>query len=351
MQYHNLGDSGLRISALTLGTMTFGGTGMMASIGDTDTTGAKRQIDMAIEQGVNLFDTANMYSSGLAEDVLGQALGDKRKDILIASKVRFPMGDGPNAEGLSRYHIQRQCEASLQRLGTDHLDLYLMHEWDGSTPLTESLQTMDQLVRDGKIRYYGVSNFSGWHIMKALMLCERHGFIKPVCQQIHYTPQAREAEYELMPLAADQGLGTMIWSPLAGGLLSGKYRRDSTNPDGTRFSQGWKEPPIHDEQQLYDLIDTLVEVADGHGVSAAQVTLRWILTRAGVNTVVIGARKDDQLRDNLAATELALTDDEIATIEKVSRPALPYPYWHQRSAAAGRLSPADLVLHVNHLNN
>lgn len=349
MQYRYLGQSGLRVSALTLGTMTFGGTGMMASVGNTDVAGAKRQIDMAIERGVNFFDTANMYSVGLAEEVLGQALGDKREDVLIASKVRFPMGDGPNEEGLSRYHIQRQCEASLKRLGTDHLDLYLMHEWDGSTPLVESLQTMDQLVRDGKIRYYGVSNFSGWHIMKALMLCERHNFIKPICQQIHYTPQAREAEYELMPLAADQGLGTMVWSPLAGGLLSGKYRRDSTNPDGTRFSLGWKEPPIHNEQKLYDLIDTLVEVADAHGVSAAQVTLRWILTRPGVSTVVIGARKNEQLADNLDATELALTEEEIAAIEKESRMALPYPYWHQLSAAAQRLSAADLVLHANHL--
>ncbi|WP_280568841.1 aldo/keto reductase [Chromohalobacter sp. 296-RDG] len=351
MEYRHLGHSGLRVSPLTLGTMTFGGVGKMASVGDTGLSDAQRQIDMAIERGVNFFDTANMYSEGRSEEILGEAIKAKRDDILIASKVRFPMGEGPNDDGLSRFHILRQCEASLKRLQTDHLDLYLMHQWDGLTPLEETLETMDQLVRAGKIRYYGVSNWSAWHVMKALKICERHNFIKPICQQIHYTAQARDAEFELMPAAVDQGLGTMVWSPLAGGLLSGKYRRGQHNPDGTRFSQGWTEPPIHDEDRLFDLIDTLVEVADGHGVSAAQVALAWTLNRPGVSTAVIGARKDEQLKDNLASAELALKPDEIAAIEKVSRPALLYPYWHQHNTAANRLGHADRVLHGQYLDD
>ncbi|ABE57745.1 aldo/keto reductase [Chromohalobacter israelensis] len=351
MEYRHLGQSGLRVSSLTLGTMTFGGVGKMASVGETDLAGAKRQVDMATERGVNFFDTANMYSEGRSEEILGEVLADRRESVLVASKVRFPMGDGPNDEGLSRHHILRQCEASLRRLRTDWLDLYLMHQWDGSTPLEETLATMDQLVRDGKIRYYGVSNWSAWHVMKALQVCERHDFIKPICQQIHYTAQARDAEYELMPAAVDQGLGTMVWSPLAGGLLSGKYRRDQRHLDGTRFSQGWTEPPIHDEDRLFDLIDVLVEVADGHGVSAAQVALAWTLTRPGVSTAVIGARKDEQLKDNLASAELTLGPDEIAAIEKVSRPALLYPYWHQHNTASSRLGHADRVLHAAYLDD
>ncbi|GHC31508.1 aldo/keto reductase [Aidingimonas halophila] len=350
MEYRYLGQSGLRVSSLTLGTMTFGGVGKMASVGDTDVAGAKRQVDLATEQGVNFFDTANMYSEGRSEEILGEVLADRRDSVLVASKVRFPMGEGPNDEGLSRHHILRQCEASLRRLRTDWLDLYLLHEWDGRTPLEETLATMDQLVRDGKIRYYGVSNWSAWHVMKALKICERHNFIKPICQQIHYTAQTRDAEYELMPAAVDQGLGTMVWSPLAGGLLSGKYRRDQRSPDGTRFSQGWTEPPIHDEDKLFDLIDVLIDVADGHGVSAAQVALAWLLTRSGVTTAVVGARKDHQLKDNLAGARLRLTADEIAAIERVGRPTLLYPYWHQHNTAASRLGSADRVLHGQYLD-
>ncbi|MES1926222.1 aldo/keto reductase [Salinisphaera sp. T31B1] len=348
MQYRPLGRSGLRISQLTLGTMTFGGEGAMSKVGNTDIKGAARLVDQAIDAGVNIFDTANMYSAGASEKILGKALGKKRRDVLVATKVRFPMGDGANDGGLSRAHIRQQVEASLKRLDTDYIDLYQMHMWDGMTPLEETLETFDTLVRHGKIRYYGISNFSAWHAMKVMAVCEREGFIKPISQQIHYTPQAREAEYELMPAAVDAGLGTMIWSPLAGGLLSGKYRRDREQPEGTRFADGWNEPPISNETRLFDIIETLVEVGEAHGVSAAQVALAWITHRPGVSTAVIGARKADQLADNLASAELTLSTDEIAAIEKVSRPELIYPYWHQHDNASDRFGEADRVLHAWH---
>ena len=348
MQYRTLGNSGLKISRLTVGTMTFGGEGFMSKLGNTGVKDARKLIDMSIDHGVNLFDTANMYSAGVSEEILGKALGDKRNDVLVTTKVRFPMGDGPNEGGLSRLHIREQVEASLKRLNTGHIDLYQLHMWDGTTPLEETLQLMDTLVGHGKIRYYGISNFSAWHAMKVMQVCEREGFTKPISQQIHYTPQAREAEYELMPMAHDAGLGTMIWSPLAGGLLSGKYRRDKDAPEGTRFSEGWQEPPIHDEKRLFELIETLVEVGDAHGVSAAQVALAWITERPGVTTAVIGARKAHQLEDNLASAQLELSADEHAAIERVSRPQLIYPYWHQAMNANDRFGAADWVLHADH---
>ena len=348
MHYRTLGRSGLKVSQLTLGTMTFGGEGAMAKVGNTDVQDARGMIDRAIDAGVNIFDTANMYSGGASEEILGQALGGKRTDVLLATKVRFPMGDGANDAGLSRLHIRQQIEHSLKRLGTDYIDLYQLHQWDGITPLEETLETMDTLVRHGKIRYWGISNFSAWHMMKIMSVCEREGFIKPISQQIHYTAQAREAEYELMPAAYDSGLGTMIWSPLAGGLLSGKYRRDKAKPEGTRFAEGWEEPPIHNEKRLFDLIETLVEVGDAHSVSAAQVAMAWITGRPGVTTAVIGARKTHQLEDNLAAAQLELADDEINAIEQVSRPELIYPYWHQQKTASDRFGPADQVLHAWH---
>jgi aryl-alcohol dehydrogenase-like predicted oxidoreductase len=351
MEYRTLGRSGLKVSALTLGTMTFGGEGPMAKVGNTDVKGAAKMIDKAIDAGVNIFDTANMYSGGASEKILGKALGKKREGVLVATKVRFPMGEGVNDAGLSRAHIRQQIEASLKRLDTDYIDLYQMHQWDGTTPLEETLETFDTLVRHGKIRYYGVSNFSAWHMMKVMAVCEREGFIKPISQQIHYTAQAREAEYELMPAAVDSGIGTMIWSPLAGGLLSGKYRRDQDQPEGTRFADGWAEPPISNEKRLFDIIETMVAVGDAHGVSAAQVALAWIVGRPGVTTAVIGARKEQQLDDNLAAANLELADDEIAAIEKVSRPELLYPYWHQKKTASERFGQADQVLHAWHAND
>jgi aryl-alcohol dehydrogenase-like predicted oxidoreductase len=344
MEYRQLGSSGLRVSALTLGTMTFGGQGDFAKVGATDVAAARRQIDVCIDAGVNLIDTADVYSQGASEDIVGEVLFGRRDDVLLATKVRMRMGEGPNMEGLSRHHVIEGCEASLRRLRTDHIDLYQVHEWDGSVPLQETLSALDQLVRDGKVRYVGVSNFAGWQLMKALGISERDGLARFVSQQIYLSLQERSAEYELIPAAADQGLGTLIWSPLAGGLLSGKYRRGEDAPEGSRRFAGWDEPPVYDEDKLYDTIETLVEIGDGHGVSAAQVALAWLLTRPTVSSVIVGARTDEQLADNLRAAELQLSADELSALEKVSRPNLIYPYWHQLQTGADRLGAADLTL-------
>src|SRR6516165_11313155 len=273
MEYRALGRSGLRVSVLTMGTMTFGGAGAFADVGSTDTEEAERQVNMCLDAGVNLIDTADVYSSGLAEEILGQVLRGRRDQVLLATKVRMGMGRGPNDSGLSRHHIISGCEASLRRLGTDHIDLYQVHEWDGQTPLDESLGALDSLVQSGKVRYVGASNYAGWQLMKALGVADRNHAPRFVSQQIYYSLQARDTEYELVPLSLDQGLGILVWSPLAGGLLSGKYRRSDRNPEGTRRFVGWDEPPVYDEAKLYDTIELLLEVAAGHGVSAAQVAL------------------------------------------------------------------------------
>jgi aryl-alcohol dehydrogenase-like predicted oxidoreductase len=349
MEYRQLGRSGLMVSTITLGTMTMGGKGKFASVGDVGLDEARRQIDMCLDAGVNLIDTADVYSDGASEEIVGAALGGKRKNgVLIASKARFAMGDGPNDRGLSRYHLVRACEASLKRLNTDVIDLYQVHEWDGITPLEETLEALDLLVRQGKIRYVGCSNYSGWHLMKALHISERDRLPRFISQQIHYTLEAREAEYELAPIAQDQGLGILVWSPLAGGLLSGKHRRDTT-PEGTRQLAGWTEPPIRDAERLWNIVDVLVEVAAEHDVSGAQVALAWLLGRPAVSSVVIGGRNNDQLRDNLAAANLKLTAEQRARLDKVSLPPLLYPYWHQAWTASERLGPADLSLIGPHL--
>jgi aryl-alcohol dehydrogenase-like predicted oxidoreductase len=348
MDYRQLGRSGLKVSVLSLGTMTFGGKGKFAETGNTDLKGARRQVDLCLDAGVNLFDTADVYSDGLSEEILGAALKRKREKVLIATKARFCTEKGPNGAGSSRYHLIRAVEASLQRLGTDRIDLYLLHQWDGVTPLEETLEALDTLVRSGKVRYVGLSNFSGWHVMKALAVSERAGFVRPICQQIHYTLQAREAEYELVPITLDQGLGILVWSPLAGGLLSGKYRRGRTPPEGSRHLGDWGEPPVYDQDKLYDIVEVLVAIADSRGISAAQVALAWLLGRNGVASVVIGARTDAQLMDNLASASLELTDEERAKLDTVSAPPLLYPYWHQIKCASDRLSPADLSLLAPH---
>jgi aryl-alcohol dehydrogenase-like predicted oxidoreductase len=350
MEYRQLGTSGLQISALTLGTMTFGGQGGFAKVGATDLKGATRQIDMCLDAGVNVIDTADVYSTGVSEEIVGQSLGAKRDDVLLASKVRMRMGDGPNMEGLSRHHVISGCEASLRRLRTDHIDLYQVHEWDGLTPLEETLGALQYLVDTDKVRYVGVSNYAAWQLMKTLGIAERDHLPRFVSQQIYYSLQERSAEYELLPLATDQGLGTLVWSPLAGGLLSGKHRRGEDAPEGTRHFGGWDEPPVYDEDKLYDTIDVLVEIADGHGVSAAQVALAWLLGRPTISSVVIGARTDEQLADNLKAAELRLSDVERSRLEEVSRPPLLYPYWHQRKTASARLSAADLTLLAPYLD-
>jgi aryl-alcohol dehydrogenase-like predicted oxidoreductase len=347
MEYRQLGNSGLKISKLTLGTMTFGGQGGFARIGAVSLAEARRLIDLVVEAGVNLIDTADIYSAGLAEEIIGEALGGKRPPgLLIASKARFPMGPGPNDRGLSRWRLIRAAEASLTRLRTDVIDLYQVHQWDGLTPLEE---TLDNLVRSGKVRYVGCSNFSGWHVMKALEIARREGRIPFVSQQIHYTLQAREAEYELIPIAIDQKLGVLVWSPLAGGLLSGKYRRNKAAPTDTRLAAGWKEPPISDENKLWDIVDEVVAIADARKVSGAQVALAWLLGRPAVSTVIIGGRSEAQIKDNLGAADLALTAEERARLDKVSLPTLIYPYWHQAWTANDRLGPADLSLIGPHL--
>lgn len=350
MDYRQLGRSGLRVSTLTLGTMGFGGGGKFASVGQGGVDDLRRQLDLCIDAGVNLVDTADVYSDGRSEELLGEALdGGRRDKLLVATKVRFAMGDGPNDAGLSRHHIVAGVEASLRRLQADHVDLLQVHQWDGQTPLEETMEALDTLVRSGKVRYVGCSNYSAWHMMKALAVADRRGYQPFVSTQIHYSPQAREAEFEILPACLDQGLGVLVWSPIAGGLLSGKYRRGVEPPQGSRHLSDWNEPPVYDEEALYDLIEVLVEVGEAHGVSAAQVTLAWLLRRPAVTTLVIGARTEEQLRDNLAAAELRLSDDEVARVEEVSRPPLPYPLWHQAAAASERLSPADLSVLARHI--
>ena len=344
MEYRALGKSGLRVSVLTMGTMTFGGRGNFADVGPTGADEARRQVDQCLAAGVNLFDTADVYSGGLSEEILGQALKGRRDEVLVATKVRMPMGSGPNDAGLSRHHIVTGCEASLRRLGTDHIDLYQVHEWDGLTPLEETLEALDLLVQSGKVRYVGASNYGGWQLLKALGTAERLRLPRFVSQQIYYSLQARDAEYELIPAAVDQGLGVLVWSPLAGGLMSGKYRRDRQPPAGSRQLTEWNEPPVRDQDALYATVDVLVSIAEEHGVSAAQVALAYLLGRPAVTSLVIGAKTTEQLADNLAAADLVLTAGERSRLDDVSAVPLIYPYWHQAKTARDRLSAADLTL-------
>jgi aryl-alcohol dehydrogenase-like predicted oxidoreductase len=344
MEYRTLGRSGLRVSTLTLGTMTFGGQAQFRNVGDVQVDEARRIVDQAVEAGVNLIDTADVYSAGVSEEMLGEVLVGRRDQLLIATKARFPMGEGPNDAGLSRHHVIRACEESLRRLQTDHVDLYQVHEWDGVTPLEETLDALDTLVHQGKVRYLGCSNYAAWQLMKALGTSERLGLQRFVSQQIYYSLIGREVEYELVPAALDQGLGILVWSPLAGGLLSGKYRRNQDFPAGSRRTTEWSEPPIYDWDHVYDVIDTIVGVAEGRGVSGAQISLAWLLGRPGVTSLVIGARNEAQLSDNLAAADLELSADERAMLDKASVPDLLYPFWHQANTARDRLSDADRTL-------
>ena len=352
MEYRQLGQSGLRVSALTLGTMTFGGRGGFSAVGTTDVTAARRQVDLCLDAGINLIDTADIYSGGLSEEITGEVIAGRRDSLLLSSKVRMTVGPGPNDAGLSRQHIIAGCEASLRRLGTDYLDIYHVHEWDGQTRIEETLSALDTLVTSGKVRYLAASNYSGWQLMKALAAADARGYERFAAQQIYYSLEARDAEYELVPLAIDQGLGILVWSPLAGGLLSGKYRRDAAPEGGTRQLSGtWSEPPVRDQEKLYDTVEVLVDIADGRGASPAQVALAWLLGKPAVTSVIIGARTDEQLEDNLGAAELSLSADEQAALDKVSLPELIYPHWHQLATARDRLGPADLTLLGLHLKD
>jgi aryl-alcohol dehydrogenase-like predicted oxidoreductase len=343
MEYRQLGRSGLKVSVITLGTMTFGGKGKFAFVGNTDQIGATRMIEMALDSGVNMLDTSDQYSTGTCEEIIGEALKGKQRDVLLATKARFPMGPGPNDTGLSRHHLIRACEGSLRRLGVDHIDLYQLHEWDGITPVEETMAALESLVSSGKVRYIGASNFTGWQLMKALGAADRAGSTRFVSQQIHYTLEAREAEYELVPISLDQGLGILVWSPMAGGLLSGKYRRGQAGPHDGRDFAGWKEPPVHDESRLYDIIELLIQIGEEHNASAAEVALAWLLHRPGVTSVIIGANTEEHLRTNLKSADLQLSQSDMDRLNVVSKLPLLYPYWHQAMTASDRLGAVDLA--------
>lgn len=349
MEYRQLGRSGLKVSLHALGTMNFAGTGFFEKVGSLGPAETTRLVDVALDHGVNLIDTSNVYSTGRSEEAVGEVLKGRSNQILVGTKVRFTMGPGPNEAGLSRFHIIEQCEASLKRLKRDRIDIYYLHQWDGATPVEETMEALDTLVKQGKLRYVACSNFSAWHIMKCLMAAERHNLQRFVCQQIHYTVEAREAEYELIPLALDQGVAVQVWSPIAGGLLSGKFRRNAAPPDVSRHLKDWNEPPIRDENRLYDIIEALVRIGKARGVSAAQIALAWLASRPGVANIIVGARTEAQLKDNLAAAALKLSAEELKQLDDVSLLPLIYPYWHQNSTAASRLGPADLSLHAPHL--
>ncbi len=349
MEYRQLGRSGLRVSTITLGTMGFGGTGWAKPVGQIDVDGAREQIALARDAGVNLIDTADVYSAGLAEEILGEALGRARSEVLVATKARMAMGDGPNDAGLSRHHLVRSAEASLRRLRTDYIDLYQVHEWDGRTPLEETLTALDDLVRTGKVRYIGCSNYAAWQLMKALATSDARGLERFASQQVYYSLQSRDIETEIVPACVDQGVGILVWSPLAGGLLSGKYRRGVQAPPGSRHLSDWSEPPVPDEDKLYATIETAVALGAAHGVSAAQVALAYLLQKPGVTSLVVGARTPGQLSDNLAAAQLRLAPDDVKALDDVSGEPLRYPFWHQRNTAADRLGAADLSLLAGHL--
>jgi aryl-alcohol dehydrogenase-like predicted oxidoreductase len=344
MEYRTLGRSGLRVSSIGLGTMTFGDRGSDAVVGGVEVEDARVLVDQALEAGVNFIDTADVYTKGRSEEIVGEILEGRRDSIVLATKARFPMGDGPNDAGLSRAHLISACEASLRRLRTDYIDLYQVHERDGTTPTEETLDALDTLVHSGKVRYVGCSNFSAWHIMKSLGVSERLGLTPYVSQQIYYSLLHREAEYELIPLAVDEGVGVLVWSPLAGGLLSGKYRRGAEPPAGARHSTDWREPPIYDEDKMYDVIDVLVGAAHKTGRSPAQVALAYLLGRPAVTSVIVGARRPEQLADNLAGADAELDPSLRQELDEVSKLPLLYPYWHQAQSTTDRMSAGDSTL-------
>ncbi|MBD2100985.1 aldo/keto reductase [Leptolyngbya sp. FACHB-261] len=336
MEMRFLGNSGLRVSALSFGTMTFGGGEFFEHMGATQVDEARRLIDLCIDAGVNLFDTADIYSQGKSEEVLGQAIGKRRHDVLIATKAFARMGDGANDVGLSRYHLIRACEDSLRRLGTDYIDLYQVHGFDALTPLEETLRALDDLVRSGKVRYIGCSNYSGWHLMKALGVSECKGLEPYVSQQIYYSLVARESEYELIPLSLDQGVGILVWSPLAFGFLTGKYRRGQSEPEDTRRAKLGDVGTL-DLEKGYDIVDVLDEIARDRNVTIPQVALNWLLHQPGISSVIIGARNEQQLKDNLGAASWKLTPDEVKRLNEVSEVPAIYPYWHQQKYGTERI--------------
>jgi aryl-alcohol dehydrogenase-like predicted oxidoreductase len=332
MEYRQLGASGLRVPALSFGTGTFGGSNaFFKAWGTTDVSEAKKLIGICLDAGLNLFDTANVYSHGMAEEILGEAIKGLQNEILISSKATFPTGDGPNDFGSSRRHLVTACEASLKRLGVDHIDIYHMHGFDATTPIEETLRALDDLVADGKIRYIACSNFSGWHLMESLTVSERYGWSRYIAHQAYYTLLDREFEWELMPLGIKHDVSTIVWSPLSAGLLTGKYRRGQEKPKDARLAQGGEQGPPVDYERLYKIIDALDEVAEETGKSLAQISLNWLLQRPTVANLVIGARNEEQLKHNLGAVGWNLTIKQVKKLDAASERDPIYPYWHQRA--------------------
>jgi aryl-alcohol dehydrogenase-like predicted oxidoreductase len=325
-----LGKTGVKVSELCFGTMTFGGRSFFKNIGGLGQKEATKLVDMSLEAGINFFDTADVYSEGLSEELLGKALGKRRKDIILATKVRLPMGPEPNDVGLSRHHITEGCHASLRRLGTDYIDLYQVHNFDPDTPLEETMRALDDLVRQGKVRYIGCSNYSGWQLMKALAISDKRGWERFVTLQALYSLLARDLENEMVPLCLDQGLGILVWSPLSGGFLSGKYRRGKPQPKGTRLSGPQPRFQPMDEEKGFDIVEELDKIAKAHKASVAQAALNYLLAKEGVSSVIIGARTPEQLADNLKTTDWEMSAEEVGRLDEISTPAPVYPYWMQR---------------------
>lgn len=331
MRYNRFGQTGLYVSELCLGTMTFGGAGIWTAIADVEQEGANALVKAALDAGINFIDTANVYSNGLSEQITGRALRDlgvKRSDVVIATKAMGPMGEGVNDRGVSRYHLMDQIDASLERLGLDHVDLYQIHGWDPATPMEESLRALDDIVRSGRARYVGVSNWAAWQIVKALGVSERRGFEKFASLQAYYSLAGRDLERDVVPMLASEGLGLMVWSPLAGGFLSGKYTREGEaggkNDQGRRAAFDF--PPV-DKDKGYDVIEVMRDVALARGCTVAQVALAWLLEKPVVSTVIVGAKRIDQLEDNLGAVDVVLTAEDLAALDKASKLAPEYPGW------------------------
>jgi aryl-alcohol dehydrogenase-like predicted oxidoreductase len=331
MEFRQLGYSGLKVPVLSFGAGTFGGRGdFFKAWGGSDLAEATRLVDICLEAGINFFDTADIYSTGLSEEILGKTLAGRRSRVLISTKASFRMGEGPNDLGSSRHHLVQACEASLRRLGTDYIDVYHMHGFDAQTPVEETVRTLDNLVQSGKVRYLACSNFSGWHLMKSLSVSERYGWSRYVAHQVYYSLIGRDYEWELMPLALDQKVGAIIWSPLGWGRLTGKLRRGKPLPEVSRLHVTSEQgPPVADEH-LYKVVDALDEVARETGKTIPQISLNWLLQRPTVANVIVGARNEEQLRQNLGSVGWNLTLEQIARLDAASEQTPAYPYWHQR---------------------
>jgi aryl-alcohol dehydrogenase-like predicted oxidoreductase len=341
MEYRRLGGSGLQVPALSFGAGTFGGQGpLFGAWGQTDAQGARRLIDICLGAGVTLFDTADVYSNGASEEILGAAIKGRRDRVMISTKTSLPMGDGPNDAGSSRSRLIQACEAALRRLGTDYIDLLQLHAFDAGTPVEEVLSTLDDLVRTGKVRYVGVSNFSGWHVMKSLAVANRHGWPRYVAHQVYYSLVGRDYEWELMPLGLDQGVGALVWSPLGWGRLTGKIRRGQLLPQGSRLHETAGFGPPVDDDHLFRVVDALDEIANETGKTIPQIAINWLLQRPTVSSVIIGARNEEQLRQNLGAVGWALTPDQMARLDAASAVTAPYPYFaYRRQEGFVRLNP------------